>query len=474
MLLFLLNLFPTAAFAADSPLVAKYSNIPTQTLDVNGAQMTVTFPEGWDVLTRNTPADFPALSKYGIVYEEFISNMESQSIYIDAINPDTQNQIYVSLVADEASIQYPNLSALSDEEISGLIEESRTYMTGYDLSAFSWKNVGDYKYLYYEFGNPAYVMQYTTTVNGQYVSIILQNFNYGPFSAEEKDAMSNVLNSVSFSNTAPSGSLNNYPAESAAPLIVAVIIGAAVIALLLLLLSRYNKKTLYVSQSEYASLYGIRGFLAFMAFRIILGIILGLGSLYNLDTGTIFYALYILLILMVFADLIMLFAKVRAFIMFYVMTNIYSAILNIAMFNYAGAGVVIAIESLFILYLFRSKRVAVTFKTHTISITHPSWPDEPENQTAAAPPRSNPSVSNLEELKRVNPVAYKRNIVATAAGYRDFAGMISANPDLENSLAFAVSPEDLNNVAAAYGFQSFEEMYDFSLKAQKAEEDHPA
>lgn len=460
-----------ASAAAQDVAAASYGN--TQSLDVNGAQMTVTFPEGWDVLSRDTPQGSFVFSKYGIEYDDFIYSLESQSIYLDAINPATQNQIYVSLVTDEASTQYPNLSALSDQEINDMVEENRAYVTGYGLEEFSWKRVGDYKYLYYEFGSPAYVMQYTTTVNGQYVNVILQNFYYGALPEEEAAALSEVVSSVSFANTAPAGSPINYPAESAAPLIVSVFVGGAVIALLLLLLSRYRKKTLYVSPSEYKELYGVRGFLAFMAFRIILGIIVGLGSLYNIDSGTTFYGLYILLILMIVTDLILLFAKVRAFIMFYVLTNIYSAIINIAMLNYAGAGVVIAVESLFILYLFRSKRVAVTYKTHNISVTQPSWPDDPKNQAAASPPVI-PAVSDLEELKRVNPLAYKRNIVARATGYRDFAGMISANPSLDNSLAFAVSREDLNKVAAAYGFQSFEEMFDFSLGSQEAKEDNPA
>ena len=77
---------------------------------------------------------------------------------------------------------------------------------------------------------------------------------------------------------------------------------------------------------------------------------------------------------------------------------------------------------------------------------------------------NNAAPLNLEKLKNTHPIEYKRSVVAQAAGFKDFAGMVSSDPSLDKSLAFATSMKDLNKVAIAYGYKSFNDMFNQSIK----------
>ena len=74
-------------------------------------------------------------------------------------------------------------------------------------------------------------------------------------------------------------------------------------------------------------------------------------------------------------------------------------------------------------------------------------------------PSSKKAGISLEELKEINPIAYKRNIVAIAAGFRDFQSMLDANPSLKKAMKNRDSGDELNRIAAAYGYIDFESMF---------------
>lgn len=457
--------------AAAFPLNVFAASENTHTLDVNGAKMSITMPEGWEILTRDITSGLDILSKYGISVSEFKQNMLTNNIYIDAFNPGTQNEILVMILKDEYSEQAGNLSSYSSRDMDALISQYGAQAVGNDVSLLDWKTVGEYKYLYYEFGDPVSAVQYTTVVNSEWVNLLLKNFSGGALERDEINVLKETVQSVSFSGAREASStsfssLIQYPFNSAV-LFATLIAGTAIAVLLLRLLYKNKNKSLTVSRVQYNNLNRIGGLLAFMAFRLIIGIIIGLGSIPQIPPGA-YLTGYILIIILIVFNLVLLFAKTRLFIAMYTLTDIYTVILYATFLNYSGAVVTGVIEALFILYLFRSSRVAVVYKTKDIIIA-----DSPAEELPAAPAgqdlyRSNTAAS-LEELKKANPVAYKRNVVAIAAGFRDFAGMISANPDLDHSLIFATGEEDLNKVAAAYGFGSFEEMFSFSLQAINAD-----
>ena len=441
-------IFPNAAFAAPDN---------TYTLDVNGASMTIEMPPGWDVITRDMSASQAAMNKYGLSANEFQQSLESQSIYIVAINPETSNEIVVVLMENESSMQLFNLSTSSDQALDFMVEELINDTSPSDLSLVDWKKVGAYKYWYYEYGTPVHSVQYTTILNGQYVKVSLQNYQTGTLGADEFNSLTDTMKSISFSNVTVSkmDTVQSLLQDSVnvTALLVTLAIGAAVAILLLLLLFRNKNKTLTVTQQEYNKINRIGGLLILMAIRIFVGIILGFPMIRMMVPGTYFFCFLILVVLYI-VTLILLFIKNRYFIAVYILVTIYAVILPATFNEYISLVSTAIVESLFMLYLFKSKRVAIVYKTKKISI------ENPQIQSNAASLRT--TAANLEELKKVNPIAYKRNVVGIAAGFRDFAGMIAAHPELDNSLAFATSTEDLDKIAAAYGYPGFDEMFRFS------------
>lgn len=202
------------------------------------------------------------------------------------------------------------------------------------------------------------------------------------------------------------------------------------------------------------------GILIFMSIRIILGIVAGISSLTSISSNNYMYVnpsglaiYYISVLILMSILLILLFSKKRAFVLLYITTLLFSISALIIFGNYIYAVIDGIIEFLFFLYLLRSKRVAVIYGTRQIHIEKIAA--EPVNASSS----QSRAAAGLQQLKQINPIAYKRNIVAQAAGYRDFAGMISANPSLDKSLAFATSDDELNRVALFFGYTSFEDMY---------------
>lgn len=455
-LLLLFMLFQRSAFAASGKV---------QTLNVNGATMTVTLPGGWDVITRDTAKGDPVLAKYSIDMDTLIRNYEAQGVIFctDAINPGTQNEMLIGLMNDDSSAQIPNLSSLTDVQMDDMLNQTKPSLDlqSMDCSLFSWKIVGEYKYLYYEYGSkPIYAIQYTTTVNGYYVNIMLKNFRQTSLGKDEIAALTKTVESISFTGvtTAPV-MLNAFGPVSQ----TAVIGGVVLVAFLILMLQLGRRKVITIPQTQYDKLNNVGGVLAWMGFRMIVGALVQLGSL-SMAVIPLYTVLGIVSIALLVASFITMFIRNSTFVLMYIITVIYTIIVDILFMEYPIAISTGFVEMLFIIYLFSSVRVALLYKTKKVSIMYS--PVTPALQAAGIPVSGGMyqvpvkrAVTSQEELRQVNPIAYKRNVVAIANGYRDFPDMILSNRSLDQNLMFAVREDELNKVAAAYGMRSFEEWY---------------
>lgn len=135
-------------------------------------------------------------------------------------------------------------------------------------------------------------------------------------------------------------------------------------------------KRLRMTQKQYDDLNGIYGGLVLLAIRILIGIILSFLNAYltysHISWGfQIAYAypvIFIMLGFLYFIDAILLFNKKRAFIAMYVITAA-AFILTNASFSGYGFLIYAGFEVLIIMYLMKSKRAAVNFRTKRIEIT---------------------------------------------------------------------------------------------------------
>ena len=77
-------------------------------------------PDGFDVLTRDTPANSPLFSKYGTTYEHNLADMIATDKYCFAISKD--NSFGMSLMIYSQALDVPDYNKLSDQELQKYID----------------------------------------------------------------------------------------------------------------------------------------------------------------------------------------------------------------------------------------------------------------------------------------------------------------------------------------------------------------
>lgn len=162
-------------------------------------------------------------------------------------------------------------------------------------------------------------------------------------------------------------------------------------------------KPLQVTQREYRTLNGIGGWLILLAIRVVSGPVIGtllivlcLAGLTarSLDGFSALFApgnwllLLILSALLVYEILcaVFFFLKHRKFVLLYVILAVFNAVMltvtgilnpyEISSFTLAS----FAWDIIFVMYLFRSRRAAITFKTRKLEIVGQDWVDLDENK----------------------------------------------------------------------------------------------
>ena len=290
---------------------------------------------------------------------------------------------------------------------------------------------------------------YLTIVNGDFVSLSI-NTKAAALSVADLSTMKNIMDGVSLHgvSTAPS------------PLVfipgIAALAGALIAGLLIFLLLRRKKTPLLIPQARYDSLNRFGGVLAWMLARVIIGALVQFGSLAQASGWILLLQTAALLMLGTVA--VLMFLRSPAFPAAYVFAVLFLAVSSVLVRNYAVAVGSLVGESLFIIYLFQSARVAILYRARRVEVDHPKIQTVLTVQ-APEPAAADDVLASLRALKQVNPTAYRRNVVALAMGYRDFRALVAATPGLNPALAQGADEEALNRVATAYGRASFEEWF---------------
>ena len=134
-------------------------------------------------------------------------------------------------------------------------------------------------------------------------------------------------------------------------------------------------KDLLLTRKRYNQLNGIHGGLIIIAIRILIGIIISFLDAFlvhsyiswGFDYSGFYPVAYIALGLVYFADAVLLFKKKQAFILMYLLTAVIFILIT-ATFSGYGFLIYAGVETILTVYLFKSRRVAVTFQTRKIQI----------------------------------------------------------------------------------------------------------
>lgn len=137
-------------------------------------------------------------------------------------------------------------------------------------------------------------------------------------------------------------------------------------------------KEIFLTQKQLDEMKGIRGWLLFLALRVLLGIFISFLNAFlvysYISWGFAYHAVYPLLFLMLgflfCMDALLLFYQKRAFLWMYPVSSVFFIAVHAAL---GGWEVLLygGLEALLLLCLSRSRRIAVTFGTKRIRLAGP-------------------------------------------------------------------------------------------------------
>ena len=114
------------AFSAFCPMtVTAASN--TYDISALGVKVEVTIPEGYDVITRDTPSGDPIFSKFGTTSSVVFDEFEEYGIYLKAISSDN-----IVVTVSERVLDHFDL--MSDTTVHGLVSQLERWYAKYRLN----------------------------------------------------------------------------------------------------------------------------------------------------------------------------------------------------------------------------------------------------------------------------------------------------------------------------------------------------
>lgn len=164
---------------------------------IEALNISVTFPDYFDVITRDMQASQTVLDKYGLDKSNFADSMTEQNFYITAINSKTGNQIIISGYEDRLS---KDVWSLSSSDAGKLIRQTgqaqRLVPKGGNITL---QRLDPYRFWYYKIQTAEQdLIQYSTIENGTMVHITASAFNGNSLQQEDVDAITELMNGLSF------------------------------------------------------------------------------------------------------------------------------------------------------------------------------------------------------------------------------------------------------------------------------------
>jgi len=174
----------------------------TNTYELSELDLSVSIPDKYSVITRESEASDSVFSKFGITREDTISHFEASHIYLNALEDSESEEIVVTMTA----ITLSNFNTMSDTAIkmlgSALVEEYKTY--NIELLNYEVYQQIQTKFLqmhFYDSANSVYGMQYYTVVNGRAMNFTMRSYS-GDISDEQLATIQGVVDSIQY-NTLP-------------------------------------------------------------------------------------------------------------------------------------------------------------------------------------------------------------------------------------------------------------------------------
>lgn len=175
----------------------------SNTYDLDELELQVTIPNGYSVITRDTPSNDPIFSDLGTTKSALINQFESSNIYLNAIS-DTYNEEVVVTMVQNSII---NFSLLSDTSLNALASTLVNQYTNYGINVSKYEiyqhSQAKFIRLYFtDIGKTVYGLQYYTIYDGKAINFTMRSYE-GSLSSRQETAIKTIVDSIKYDKAPP-------------------------------------------------------------------------------------------------------------------------------------------------------------------------------------------------------------------------------------------------------------------------------
>lgn len=163
-------------------------------------ELTLSIPDEYAVITRDTKESDSVFDELRLNAKELLSYFEENGIYLNAIIPDSSEEIVVTMNPN----QIDNISVLSDTVLSTVISGLQNEYDKYGVSVVSHEiyehdQVKYVKINYEDTKQSAYGLQYYTIINGKAMNFTIRSY-VGSISSKQEITIKGIVDSIKYDN----------------------------------------------------------------------------------------------------------------------------------------------------------------------------------------------------------------------------------------------------------------------------------
>lgn len=173
------------------------------TYDLDELELQVTIPDGYSVITRDTPANAPIFDNLGTTKSALISQFESSNIYLNAISDTYNEEVVVTMMENSLS----NFSLLSDTALNTLASTLVNQYTDYGINVSKYEiyqhSQAKFVRLYFsDTGKTVHGLQYYTIYDGKAMNFTMRSYE-GSLSSRQETTIKTIVDSIKYDKAPP-------------------------------------------------------------------------------------------------------------------------------------------------------------------------------------------------------------------------------------------------------------------------------
>ncbi len=173
----------------------------SSTHDLDELGLSLTVPDGYYAVTRNTPATDPIFAKTGISYSDYMALLNNGFIYLNALPDGYKDEVVVTMTPNSLS----NFSTYSDSMLNVLASTLKAEYPNYgiDVSKCDIYQHSQTKFIRIYFtqsSTSTHGLQYYTIHDGKAMNFTMRSYE-GAITSRQEKVIKSVVDSIKFDNT---------------------------------------------------------------------------------------------------------------------------------------------------------------------------------------------------------------------------------------------------------------------------------